>query len=214
MARNITITQALSELKVLDSRIRSSTRSLVLVAAKRKSETTIGGRSVEKFKQEEKSKLQQIEKLIENRSEIKRKVIKSNAETSVTIAGVVMTVAEALEYKSSIGYKIELRDRMNASLSDAIKRENLLKDELERKVSSMTDSAMQASGSTSKSDGSGIVEMITQLQKNMTPDFIDSVDGGLQARVEALDVEIDEFISNVDIIITISNASTIIRLEE
>lgn len=214
MARDITITQALSELKVLDSRIRSATKSLVLVAAKRKSETTIGGRSVEKFKQEEKSKLQQIEKLIENRSEIKRKVIKSNAETNVTIAGVTMTVAEALEYKSSIGYKIELRDRMNASLSDAIKRENLLKDELERKISSMTESAMQASGSTSKSDGSGIVEMITQLQNNMTPDFIDSVDGGLQAKVEALDVQIDEFISNVDIAITISNASTIISLEE
>ena len=55
------------------------------------------------------------------RKEIKEKIVKSNAETLVTIAGKEMTVAAAIERKESIKYEKKLAEELKNQLNNLFK---------------------------------------------------------------------------------------------
>ena len=95
----MTIHEALSELKVIGKRIDKEINGVVFVTANKHSNTKIGGKTIEEFSDNIKSKYQKITDLIKRRTAIKKAVVKSNAVTDVTIGGETMTVAEAIEYK-------------------------------------------------------------------------------------------------------------------
>ena len=58
--------------------------------------------------------------MIKRRNQIKSAIIASNAVTMVEVAGVRMTVAEAIDKKSSIGYEKELLARLSEQFTDAV----------------------------------------------------------------------------------------------
>ena len=69
------ITRALAELKLLDSRIKKNTDSLVSANNKLKRTKDIHGTSVEDFKSEGLSKLESIKDLIKRKADIKSKIV-------------------------------------------------------------------------------------------------------------------------------------------
>lgn len=98
----ISITRALVELKTLDSRIQKKIDRATFVS--------FGGqfhKPAEGVK-DAVSDYQSINDLIERRKKIKSAIITSNATTQVSICGQTMTVAEAIETKSSIKHKKNL----------------------------------------------------------------------------------------------------------
>lgn len=102
MANKISITRALVELKTLDKRIQKAIDTSVFVSYK--------GQFYQPAEaaKDAAAAYQSINDLIERRKKIKSAIIKSNANTMVKICGMEMTVAEAIETKSSIKHKKNL----------------------------------------------------------------------------------------------------------
>ena len=102
MTSKISITRALVELKTLDKRIQKGIDTSVFVSYKGQFYQPAEGAK------EAASAYQSVNDLIERRKKIKSAIIKSNANTMVKICGMDMTVAEAIETKSSIKHKKNL----------------------------------------------------------------------------------------------------------
>lgn len=98
---SISITRALSELKLLDKRILKGIKDADFLSYE------INKKNVLKTF-EPKEQLQSVEDLIARRSTLKSKIMESNASTKVKIAGKEMLVIEAIEMKETIQYKKQL----------------------------------------------------------------------------------------------------------
>ena len=110
MSRQISITQALNELKLLEKRINDKIGCTVFLTSKVNNETKVlnGKKTPEEFEKEAKADYASILDLINNRKVIKSKIVESNATTFVEINGKKYTVADAIERKSSIIYEQKL----------------------------------------------------------------------------------------------------------
>jgi hypothetical protein len=79
----LTITKALVELKLLDSRINNGITKLLPVEVIEGDRPPSGFKSVAEFNQAATSLLQSVQDLIERRQKIKNAIVKSNAVTLV-----------------------------------------------------------------------------------------------------------------------------------
>ena len=95
--RKISITEALNELKLYDSKINKAIANAKLASAAKKSSDKVGVVKKEEFEERAKASYQSVTDLIANRNALKSAIVKSNAVTEVTINGKTMTVAEAIE---------------------------------------------------------------------------------------------------------------------
>lgn len=96
----MTIHKALSELKVIGERITKGMNKMPFVVTNEHVNAKIQGVSISEYTEQMKSAHQAVEDLINRRNAIKRAVVKSNATTTVVIAGKEYTVAEAIEMKN------------------------------------------------------------------------------------------------------------------
>lgn len=135
------IHRALAELKLLDKRITKTINNLKVVTYKKgnKLECNI---AEEEFKAVVEADMQSVKDLITRRKEIKEKIVKSNAETLVTIAGKEMTVAAAIERKESIKYEKrlaeELKNQLNNLKAIINNRNEQVEYSLERQLGNLT----------------------------------------------------------------------------
>ena len=124
----MTIHEALSELKILGSRIEREIAYANFVITNKHSNDKINGQSIDEYKTNVSSIYQKIRDLIRRRTAIKKAVVKSNAITEVTIGDETMTVAEAIEYKNTgIDYLVALNTKLSneyASVKANITRNN------------------------------------------------------------------------------------------
>ena len=125
--RKISITEALNELKLYDSKITKAITNATLCGATKKSSDKVGVVKKEDFEYRAKASYQSVTDLIANRNTLKSAVVKSNAVTEVTVVDKVMTVAEAIERKNSIEYDETLLNEMKrqyANATAAVDKEN------------------------------------------------------------------------------------------
>lgn len=201
------VTQALNELKLLDSRIVNEICKSKFVASAKTVEKNITPYcSKENFITKAKSSFDSINALIERKSKIKAAVIASNATTKVEINGVTMTVAEALELKTSIGYKQDMLTDMKAQLASAkseMEKKNL---DLERKIDNILETMVSKDAKTKKDD---FKEITDPMRTNGEYSLVDPL--RIEDVIEKLENEIDGFKSNVDSVLQISNCITTIE---
>lgn len=113
----MSITQALTEIKTLDARITSGigqlklTDMLVNDKLSGQQDKTIVGDSI-------KANLKSIQDLIARRQAIKSAINLANSTTAVTIGGQSMMIAEALDYKKIIEHKSALLKRAMTDLAN------------------------------------------------------------------------------------------------
>lgn len=102
----MSITRALSELKRIDDRIQRASREGVFVAVTTGKNTSQKVFEVSMTVDAAKAKIQSsfdaTSALFDNRAKLKAGIVKSNAMTLVKILGKEVTVAEAIEMKSSV----------------------------------------------------------------------------------------------------------------
>lgn len=110
----ISITRALVELKTLDSRIQKKIDTSVFVSYKGQFHQPVEGMK------DAAANFQSISDLIERRKNIKSAIVTSNATTKVTICGTEMSVAEAIETKSSIKHKKTLLAVLKSQYGNAV----------------------------------------------------------------------------------------------
>lgn len=208
--REISITEALNELKLYDSKISKAIGNAKLVGAAKKSSDKVGVVTKDAFIEKSKASYQSITDLIENRNALKSAIVKSNATTEVEIAGKKMTVAEAIERKNSIQYEVDFlleMKRQYATSTDTVNKEN-------KKVDAKVDELLQtlvgkdSDKKISKEDQENIEK--PYRDKNEF-EFIDPI--GIFDNMIALEAEIDAFNSNVNTALVLSNATNFIELE-
>lgn len=205
----MTIHEALSELKVLDKRIKQEIAATTFSTSNLHCNAKIYGVSIEEYKNAVQNRYNKITDLIKRRTAIKKAITNSNAVTVVTIGDVSMTVAEAIEYKrSGIEFKQVLLEKVSkdyniASLTTMTKNESL--------TDRATDNIERTYGNKENVNKEAIESAREKFIADNTYDMIDPINS--TQVMEKLTDEIDSFMSKVDSTLSVSNALTKIDIE-
>lgn len=204
----ISIHRALAELKLLDKRINKELNSGFEVSTLKPigQSVTIDGRSVDYFIKKADGKIQSVLDLIARRDEIKRKVVLSNATTKVFIGGKEYTVAEAIEQKSFLANKRFLVQSLKENLT-------INKATLERKqaqVETNLEKQLEALNTGNGKDNNDLKGFIDTFRNKNGYELVTATN--LVDYIEKLDNETEAFISEVDAVLSESNAITTIEI--
>lgn len=203
--------QALAELKMLDKRIGEAIREPEWVVANKHSNTKIGGVEVSAWVEDVKAKYKKVCDLIRRRDAIKRAVVNSNAVTTVEIAGVTYTVAEAIERKNhGVDFLRILAQKLARDHATAkMKADRDNGPELERRAD---DHIRIMIGNTDMKGATGEAKRLREeFIAAQTTELIDPI--GVLKEVEKLDEEVTSFLTHVDAALSVSNAVTEITVE-
>jgi len=202
---NMSVHRGLSELKLYANKI-ASLNSGSFVVANKQSNKTIGGRSIEDVNNLIKGNFDSMVALIENRKRIKDAIVKSNAATNVTIAGKIMTVAEAIERKVSI----EFERNFLRILQNQFSQQNNLVDQQNLQLPTKLETFLQATLGE-KRDVATVKDLSKTFEDNNKFVLIDP--NHIQDYIQNLDNSINEFASQVDYTLSESNATTFFDVE-
>ena len=207
----ITITQALSTLKVLEKRLkaklgvsdngrRTLNANLKLVAVSRGSHLRDPYTSYkeEDFIATAKASMQSIEDLDERIITIKNAIAASNAVTMVKIAGKEMTVQEAIIRKQ---YS-ELRKQKIEAYKAELKR---AREEFQEVVDENRSYAERLANGES-SDSKKFKDAEEFVSNTYAASLIDPCD--LQNKIERMEQDFEDFVANIDFVLSESNATT------
>lgn len=199
----MTVTQALAELKMLDQRIQKKIRDSVYINYV----TSSSAMSADEVDKLIKSGYQSISDLIARRDAIKNAVVVSNATATVTVGSKKYTVAEAIDMKAhGIQYKNALLQQMTNQLVGCHEQYNAAKERVEEKALSLGKSAED----TKDIDTARSADVYSKWIKDHPVTLVDPLK--LQEKVWALEAEISEFVLNVDVALSVSNATKTIEI--
>lgn len=197
----MTVTRALAELKLLDSRIHKAFQESMFIAITTGKKPVIGYEKNEDFSEKVKSKYQSIRDLIERRKKIKSAIVKSNAENKVIIGEVEYSVAEAIERKNAIQYEQALLSKLRQDYSNAVRKfeqeEERVKERLDKHLESIFGRDVKIEKGAQKEESDIF------LERN-EPKLIDPLN--LKDEIERLENEINDFLLNVDFVLSEANS--------
>ena len=207
--RKMTVHEALSKIKVANSRIASLIDNKYINICKAGADK-INGVPVANYKGELIGNYDKVVAIINETNAIKAALAKSNASTIINVAGHDMTVAEAIYmWKYGISIKKDLLTELQhqyASACSMIERRNgkELDDRAEQFVSSIY-------GSKDKADPKDVDAMIKKFKEQNSWELVDPVK--LADKIKAMENEISQFEESVDAAIQMSNATTVIEFD-
>ena len=205
----ISITRALSELKVLQKRFDKEVSQLDVISVQH-GLTLMKNSSVkpEDFSEKAKAQLQSVEDLQKRIHLIKTKIQQSNAITVVKVGTQEMTVLEAIIKKSLIENQKSLLARLKKQLILANDNFENATMSNENKIAKQLEDATK--NSTVKLD----LEVEKQIKASVESLYpIKMIDPcKLSDKIKALEDEIEEFEANVDFALSESNALTQIEV--
>lgn len=207
MTKQITVHAALGELKKISQRIDKAIYNSKFIGTKKKSADKVNDTtmSVDDFIIDSVGNYQSITDLIALRDKIKSAIVLSNATTKLTVGEKEMTVAEAIEYKTSIEFKIDLLHRMKNQYKEAVAHVNRYNERVEENLDSQVSNL--AGKDSNKSNLAGYME---EYRKQNSWVVVDPLN--LKAKIDTLEEEITDFETNVDVALSISNATTFISI--
>ena len=199
----MSITQALAELKLLDKRLSKHIDNITWADVSTVSKPV----DAEKLKAKAQAEFQSYMDLVQRRDTIKRAIVLSNATTRVKIASWEGTVAEAIEHKKSIQYKQNLLEVMKAQLLKAKADFESQKSAVDMRLERLLQSEL---GKDVKTNPETITALSTSFRGNNKVELIDPLD--LSAKISALESEVDSFETNVDWVLSEANGRTMISV--
>ena len=211
----MTITKALSELKVLGNRITAEIRSATFCNVSKHTMRTLNGKNITDVKAEMQGSYDKIVALINRNNAINKAVNKANASTIVSIGGEQMTVAEAIYMKQTgIDYMKALLNTMTTQYTNT---QSLLQNNNGEKLTRACEAyivSLYGTNSSNNTISSEMVETINAARAKYidenTFDLIEGID--TKKAIEDLKNKIDAFEAEVDAAITVANATTEIEI--
>lgn len=212
MAETMLVTQALNELKTLDGRINRKIKESTFVSGAKSSDKNVTpGYSKEDFNVDAKSNEQSIVDLIKRRERIKSAVVHSNAIT--VIEKLHMTVAQAIDTKTSIAYKKTLLSYMVNQYNNAVATVNKHNSDVDYQINAMLNSMYNSGKDKDKKTYSeeDYNAIATPYKANNGWELVDPLN--IKDEIDSLRKEIEDFESCVDSELQISNCTTTITIE-
>ncbi|QYC51561.1 hypothetical protein key_070 [Erwinia phage KEY] len=205
------VTRALATIKNLDAKIeRAIPRLLVATCTVGTGNnlTLVGTKATEaEFTADVIAAEKALTDMIDQRARIKAAVIKSNAATKVMIGTKEMTVAEAIESKKSVGYKVQMLANLRKQLVAVNTEFNRLNDAFQTKLDV---AESQVTGRDKKSSKEEVDIATAGIKLRQTPAMLDPL--GLSKYIDKLDAEVQDFLLNVDFALSEVNAKTDIEV--
>lgn len=210
----MTIHKALSELKIIDSRISKAVRDCKFATVNKHSNEKINGVLIDDYRREQENLFKSACDLINRRNAIKRAVVQSNAVAKVTINGVEYTVAEAIDMKNhGMDGRRELLRQMIQHLTAAeMSVERYNGDELQNRADAYIKNMYGNQTDLSKLTG----EMRSDREKfiaQQTSEIVTPMGMDLRKTIKEFEDEINSFMVEVDAALSVSNATTTIEIE-
>lgn len=206
--KKLSIHRALTELKVLNLRIETATNEVSAVVANRKSNRKMNGVDIQEYEKQMQASYDKVVGLISYRNKIKALVVQSNASTKVIVGKEEMTVAEAIERKQSIQYEknlLEIMQHQYRSTINTVAKEN---DALPAKLETYLINIL---GNKDKQSPDEVKLHTETFMKRNEYEIIDPLN--VKKQIESLSTRIEEFESEVDAVLSESNATTFIEVE-
>ncbi|CCI88502.1 tail fiber protein [Yersinia phage phiR2-01] len=211
MTTRMSKTRALATIKSLEAKIRKATENTLMIAVgegKDHNRVVVGAAlAVEALSERIVTEFQSLQDMLAQRDAIKAALIKSNAETVVEIGSRSMTVAEAIEAKRSMEFKAQLLANMRKQLHLGTSKYNAQKGQYDAKYERLQDSMAMKDKRTSEDE---VKMQLNLLELKSVPFLIDPL--GLEALIKQHDEEYQDFATNVDFVLSESNASTFIEV--
>ena len=207
--RRISITEALVELKLYDSKIQKALRGVKFVGAKKKSSDKVGAFKEDNFVANAKSGYQSLIDLRANRDKIKEAIVQSNATTKVEIAGKTYTVAQAIERKSSIEYDKLMLMQMKEQWADATNTVDKENKKVDLQVDKMLETFL-GKDSEKKVSETDLSTISDPYRAKNEWELVDPL--GLYQKIQDLEAQIDAFEAEVDVRLSVSNSVTYIEV--
>lgn len=211
----MTVHKALAELKTIDARIHRAITEGTYVMAVKHSAEKINGVTIDKFKENMKSNYQKVTDLIARRNAMKRAVVLSNANTKIRVGENEYTVAEAIDMKN---HGMEFNDRLRSVIAmQNLNAQNELNrnsgETIEKRAEQYVLSVIGAQPKDSKMsvDNEAMKALRKTYIENNTYDLIDPIN--VTKVMEELEAEINEFNTEIDAALSVSNALTVIEFE-
>lgn len=209
----ITVTQALAELKLLDKRIRSTITDLRVAGVAYGRANKVESTPVEDFKKVAAADTQSVLDLIARRAAIKAAIVASNSQVTVTVAGKVYTVAAAVERKSSIEYHKLLKDILAAqylrAVNTATKHNQItIPERVQILLGQYYGNQAKAASITAEEQNA-----IADPYREQNEAHLIHTDG-LTDLIDKLAVDIGQFLAEIDYVLTISNSQTLITIPD
>jgi hypothetical protein len=201
--QQMSITQALAELKLIRKRFEKVLKDAKFTTVKTKSKQV----DIEEFNREAKASYQSFRDLVSRYNKIKAAIVISNATATVTVAGKQYSIAEAVERKRSIEVERNLLNSMRAqwnySSNEVERHQEIQQERLDKML-------LQELGKDSKTSVEVVTALTETFMKNNKAELIDPL--GLATKIKELSDELDNFETNVDWVLSESNGRTIITV--
>lgn len=203
----MSVHRALGELKTYDDKISKAIHEKFIISNK-KSNEKIGSKSIVEYSNELKGNLKKVKDLIENRKRLKSAIVMSNANTNVTIGNNHYCIAEAIERKNFISTEeailSEIKRQYTKEMGKLETENNLLPQKLETYLSSILGDKTQRK-----------VEEVEQYSKAFeNKHMYELIDpNNISDYIKQLEESITQFKTEVDYILSESNATTFIEVD-
>lgn len=207
MKHEMTVHEALSKLKVLNKRIDVRKTWLLVTKA---NEKKVNGQDINDVKENISSDYQSTVDLIRERNALKKAVNKYNAETSISINGEQMTVAEAIYMKDfGINSYRDLLYSLQCAYSNAV---NIITEKNGKELDDRAEKFVSATfGSKDKVSADEVDKAMRTFRENNIAIIVDPI--GIQKEIDKLQKYVDGFESSVDSAIQVANATHIIDVD-
>ena len=203
-AHSISITQALSELKLLRKRLDSSLEDAQFIRMVTKKSML----NRESFERQANSSLQKYRDLLNRYNKIKSAIVQSNATAIVKIGQATYSVAEAVERKRSIIYEKNLLQKLQGQWM-GVKGEYERHQEQER---TRVDRLLSAELSKDTKTNVDVVQALTKtFLEEGKAEILDPL--SIETVMRDMRSSIEDFLTNVDWVLSEANGRTMITVE-
>lgn len=209
MKKTMTIHAALSYLKTADKRITKALDMDTYATYAKVGADKINGVSAKTVKEDMRESYQSVNDIIKTVEAIKKAVSKSNAENTIVVCGNEMTVAEAI-YMMQYGIDVKKSLLQNLRTQYASARNSV--DRYNKDVEQRADKFIESMfGSKEKATGQEAITARDAYIRQNTYEVVDPI--GLMNEIKFLEAWINDFETEVDGAIQVSNATHTIEID-
>ena len=208
----MTVTDALAELTLLEKRIDSAREDLGnnnLITFIEVGKVPTGYKSREDYQTKARAALQRIDALIARRRIIKRAIVLSNATTMVSVANESMTVAEAIEMKNFITYYEDVLNTMHSAYRVTLSKYEQAQAKVKERLDKL---ALEVLGRNASNASDRYQSLADSFLAREGVELLDPVD--LAEENKQRQNFIEEFKSTCDRVLSISNARTTVEIPD
>lgn len=195
---NMSLHRVIAAIKDIETKLTMTAHTSFIYTAITEDATKIA-----EAKQKSQSDFDKVNSLIANLAELKAARNLANSVAQVTIAGVTMTIDEALAKKAAVPHKQALINTLTAQFTNAQRTVDTNAAQIEANISKQM--AAMFTG-TRKATEDEVAVIRAAAERNQKAVILHA--DGLKERLEALKKEVEDFNLEVDYVLSEANATT------